>query len=168
MVVLEKTQGTLLALRVSPLGIWPYLLSKVITLTAFALVESAVVYVIGGAPPHCNPLLLVAGLILLNFLYALAGLGIIASYDSMTRFLMPTGMLVSLALQLPSLGLAQVGPDTLWYAMPGQAPLLLMLAAFESLSPAQWLYIGLASLIWVPLVLFWAARRVSRHLGLGD
>ena len=46
LVLLEKSQGTLLALRTTPLTSTAYIASKVITLTSFAALESAIVYAI--------------------------------------------------------------------------------------------------------------------------
>ncbi len=46
LVLLEKSEGTLQALRTSPLTSTAYIASKVMTLTSFALLESAIVYAV--------------------------------------------------------------------------------------------------------------------------
>lgn len=166
MVLLERSEGTLLALRTSPLEIRHYLTSKVVTLTAFAVVESLVIYVVGAAPLSFAPLPLVLGLVLLNLLYALAGMALVAPHDNMTSFLMPSGLIAGAVLQMPAFWLIDVGPPELWYLFPSQAPLLLLLGAFEPLEPWQWAYalgvVGLAT----PLAIAWATQRFARHLGL--
>ena len=47
LLLLEKSQGTLQALRATPLTSNAYIGSKAVTLTTFALVESVIIYVIG-------------------------------------------------------------------------------------------------------------------------
>ena len=47
LVLSEKNEGSLQALRTAPLTTTTYITSKAITLTAFALIESAIVYAVG-------------------------------------------------------------------------------------------------------------------------
>ncbi len=140
MLLLEKGERTLDALRVTPARAREYLLSKAVTLTAFAMVESAIVYAIAARGVPTNPWPLIGGALVLGVFYTLVGLGLAAPFDAITRFLLPTGTLVAMILQLPFLSLVGLGPDWLWYAVPTQAPLLILLAAFEPLSTGQWLY----------------------------
>ena len=46
LVLLEKSEGTLQALRAAPLPTRTYLLSKVVSLTTFAIIESLVTYIV--------------------------------------------------------------------------------------------------------------------------
>ncbi|MEO0975152.1 MAG: ABC transporter permease, partial [Pseudomonadota bacterium] len=100
-VLLDRTQGTLLALRASPLTADAYVLSKVLTLTAFSLVEAVIIFVIAfwGAPLNLLPLAL--GVLPLGLMYALIGLGLVAAHDSLLSFLLPGAALVGAVSQLP-------------------------------------------------------------------
>jgi hypothetical protein len=55
LLLLEKSEGTLQALRVTPLTSNAYIVSKVVTLTSFALLESEIVYVIAFLGVPLNP-----------------------------------------------------------------------------------------------------------------
>lgn len=143
MLLLEKGQGTLQALRVSPITTRDYLASKVLTLSAFALAESLVVLGLAGQGAAVSPGPLVAGILTLGAAYTLIGVGLAAGHEAVTSFLLPSGVAVAMVLQLPFLFLLGVGPAALWYAFPTQPALLLMLGAFEPLSAAQWGYAGL-------------------------
>lgn len=168
MVLLERSERTLEALRVTPLRPQTYLLAKAITLTAFALVEGAIVFAIAvqGAPFHPGWLLL--GALVLGVLYTLVGLGLVAAYDAVTTFLLPAGVAASIALQLPALSLIGLGPDWLYCPIPSYAPLLLLRGAFEPLPTWQWVYALATSALCLPAAAWWCRRRFAVHLGLGE
>jgi hypothetical protein len=166
MVLLEKSENTLAALRVSPVTTSEYLRSKALTLTSFAALESLIVLAI--TMPSVNVVPLLAGIVVLGLGYTWLGIGQVASYDSVTAFLIPTASTVSAVLQLPFLSAFDLGPAELWYLIPTQAPLLLMLGAFEPLEPWQWGYaivVSAASLVatWV-----FARARFRHHIGLQE
>lgn len=140
MLLLEKGERTLEAIRLSMMTTRDYVLSKAITLTGFALVESAIVYAIAARGAPTNFFTLVVGASVLGVFYSLLGLGLAARHDAVTKFLLPTGTAVSIVLQLPFLSLMSLGPDWLWYAIPTQAPLLILQGSFESLTTGQWIY----------------------------
>lgn len=168
LVLMEKSQGTLAALRTSPLRSSTYLQSKIISLTGFALLESLVVYAVGfwGAAIHLFPL--IVGILLLGTCYALIGMGQVAGHDSVTAFLMPGALLVGTVVQLPVLHLLEVAPSWAWYLVPTQAPMLLMLAAFEPLAPWQWIYVMGMTIAALGVGWWWARRQFARHIALPE
>ena len=89
LVLLEKSEGTLQALRTTPLTSTAYITSKVMTLTSFAVIESVIVYAVAfyEAPLDLFPMF--CGVVSLGVLYTLVGLGQVASHDSVTSFLFP-------------------------------------------------------------------------------
>jgi fluoroquinolone transport system permease protein len=66
MLLLERGEGTLAALRTTPLTPRDYVASKVLTLTGFALVESAVVFGLAARDLPPRPGLLVLGALVLG------------------------------------------------------------------------------------------------------
>src|SRR5688572_31457208 len=50
LVLLEKAEGTLMAQRVTPLRVWEYLVSKVVTLTLLTVCESFLIVLFGYGP----------------------------------------------------------------------------------------------------------------------
>lgn len=168
MLLLEKSERTLDALRVSPMTVREYLVSKVVTLSGFAAVEAAVLYAIASRAAPASVAPLAAGVLVLGVSMTLLGIGQAASYDSVTSFLLPGALIVSLVLQTPFLFVVGVGPDALWYLVPTQAPLLLMLGAFTPLRAWQWSYALGVSVLGVLAAYAFARRRLRRHVELPE
>lgn len=168
LVLFDKSQGTLSALRASPLTAGRYLSSKVITLTAFALVEGTIVYGVSFWGVDFDPIPLVAGVATLGALYTLIGLGQVAAHDTVTSFLMPGALVVGSLLQLPVFFVLEIPPESAWYLIPSQGPLLLMLAAFEPLQPWQWMYAVAVSIAAVAAAAWWAKNRFARFIALQE
>jgi fluoroquinolone transport system permease protein len=89
LVLLEKAEGTLAAQVVSPLRTGEYLAAKVLTLTALALVYNlaVVVLIVGigfGAPA------LIAGVGVMAALMVMAGFIVVARYDAVNEYLLPS------------------------------------------------------------------------------
>lgn len=166
MLLFDRSEGTLNALRVSRLTASEYVISKVLTLGVFSGIESAIVYLIAARGIPTNFLYLLLGLIVLGSFYTMLGIGLVAPFHSVTKFLLPTGTLVAMLLQLPVLSLAGIGSETLWWWIPSQAPLLLMKAAFEPLSPQEWIYASLMSVCMLIAAYFFSLYRCSRYAGL--
>lgn len=167
LVLMERSEGTLLALRTAPLRTATYVGSKVLTLSTFALLESGVIYAAGfwGEPLHLAPMMF--GVASLGVIYTLVGLGQVASHDSVTSFLMPGALVVGSLLQLPFLYILGVGPPAVWYAAPTQGVTLLMLASSRGLEPWQWLYAIATTGLVTLAVGVWAVARLRRHVALG-
>ncbi len=165
MVLLEKGERTMEALRTSPLTAREYIASKALTLSAFALVEAAIVVVVAGRGAIESPVPLLVGVLVLGVSYTLLGIGQATPYQSVTTFLFPGAVVVSLVLQLPIFHVAGMGPTLLWYVIPTQAPLLLIMGGFEPLDPWQWFYATSVSVaaVWASYV--FARARFRTHIG---
>lgn len=168
MLLLERGERTLSALQVTMLSTRDYVLSKALTLTAFAMVESAIVYAISARGVPTSFGLLTLGAAVLGGFYTFLGLGLAAPFKAVTRFLLPTGTLVAMVLQLPFLSLLGVGPAWLWYLIPTQAPLLLLQGAFEPLAPWQWAYALATSAAMLAGSWAYCMHRFRRHVRLPE
>lgn len=167
LVLLEKSQGTLQALRVTPLTSTTYIASKVITLTTFSLLESAIVYLIAFPGLPLNPLPLILGVVGLGVVYTLVGLGQVASHDSVTAFLFPGAVFVTGLLQLPMVYVF----DATWplpWIIPTQGCFLLMLGASQMLQSWQWAYAIVVSAISIVLAFWWAKIRFANFIQLQE
>jgi len=168
LVLLEKSEGTLHALRVTPLTSRRYLASKTLTLTTFAVIESAIVYGIAFLDVPANPAILLVGVVAMGVFYTLIGLAYVAPHDAVTTFLVPGTFLIVGTLQLPVFYLLEVGPPTLWYLIPSQGSLLIMLGAFEPLEVWQWVYAVTMTAGTIAAAGFWARRRFRRFIRLQE
>ena len=168
MVLFEKSERTLAALRTSPLLTRDYIASKALTLTAFAVVESLIVLGIAGQGADFAPLPLMAGLLGMGLGYTLIGLGMVASHDSVTTFLFPDALLVVTVLQLAFLSVFDVGPTLLYYVIPLQGPFVLMLGAFSPIETWQWVYGVVMTLALIVGSYTFTRVRFRTHMGLQE
>jgi len=166
LVLMEKSQGTIDALRVSPLTVDQYLGSKLVTLVGFAAVEGVIVQLIGFWGVSFDLLTLGAGIITLGLMNTLVGLGQVAHHTSVLSFLMPGAALVGAVMQWPFLGALGIGPSWVYYVIPTNGPFLLMRGAFTPLATWQWIYAVGMSLLTIAALALWTRRRLRAHLRL--
>lgn len=163
LVLLEKGEGTLEGLVVTPLRDAEYLLAKVITLVILSILETAVV-VVAVYGLGLNWLWLLAGILLLGALYALSGFIFVARYDSINEFLFPS-VIATAVLSIPVF--SYLGLDSwLFYLHPMQAPLLLLRAAFTPVAPWQLVYGVVYALLWCSIAFYLARRAFYRFVVL--
>lgn len=160
LVLLEKGEGTLQAQIVTPLRADEYLVAKVVTLTLLSVVETlAIVGVAYGVPS--NPFALVAGITLAAGLYALAGFVVVARYDAINEYLLPSMVYVTV-LALPLLPYFGVGSGTvvsvLTYLHPLKPILVLLQAGFGAVTLWHLGYGLMYAALWIALF-YVAARR---------
>lgn len=164
LITFEKEEGILNAVIVSPLHTYEYLLSKVLTLTALATLESVII--VGGAAllicspqgllPFSIPLLL-TGIVTIGILYTLIGIIVMVRYDRLTDALVPA-LAIAIPLQLPFLYFLGWLAHPLFLIVPTSAPTVLMWGAFRPLALWEWVYaVGYTLLLTIGLSA-WAYR----------
>lgn len=162
LVLLEKGEGSLEALVVTPLRRHEYLASKVITLGVMSLAEAlAIVLLAHGTGFRLVPL--AAGVGLTAALYCLYGFLAVARYDSINEYLFPS-MLYTSVLSLPLLDYFGVWETPLMYLHPVQAPLVLLEAAFRPVAAWEVAYGVLYGLAWVVPMGLLAVRAFRRFV----
>lgn len=160
LVLLEKGEGTLAGVVVTPLRDAEYLLAKILSLLLLAMLESLLIVALSyGFDFQVLPLLV--GMSLLGALYTLLGFIAIARYDSINEYLLPAGVMVALLL-LPVIDETGLWHNWLFYLHPVQPALVLMRSAFAPIAPWEMIYGVLGSLFWVGLSFVWA-RRIFLH-----
>jgi fluoroquinolone transport system permease protein len=135
---LEKGEGVLAALVVTPLRSWHYLVAKLATLTLIGLAVSIVVVAVVHREGVNWPLL-IAALTLNSLFFSLASFILAVRYDAINEFLIPAVWLLGVA-QIPFLDSLGIWSGWPIYLLPFQAALLLVRGAFEPLAAWQWLY----------------------------
>ncbi|HBX23317.1 MAG TPA: hypothetical protein DEF34_06795 [Desulfotomaculum sp.] len=171
LITFEKEEGTLNAFIVSPLRIHEYLLSKVLTLTALATLESLIIiigatlFIRGNAQAWIpfNVLLLLVGIIAMGVIYTLIGIIVMVRYDRFTDALVPV-LAVAIPLQLPFLYYLGWLTHPIFLIVPTTAPLLLMSGAFLALSPWIWVYaVGYTLMVTIGFA-YWAYVAFRAHV----
>jgi len=162
LVLLEKGEGTLEAQVVTPLRIWEYLISKVISLSVLALFESLTIIVLVSGV-RFNWFWMVLGILSLIAIYSLYGFIVVSRYDSINEFLLPS-VLWTIAYSLPLLYYFNIWRHWLLFLHPMQAPLTLMQAAFEPLPTWQIAYGVLYSALWAGIAFYASKRAFTRFV----
>ncbi|MCB0579869.1 MAG: ABC transporter permease [Phaeodactylibacter sp.] len=159
LVLFERSENTLEALRVTPLAPEHYILSKTLTLTLVAVL-SALPMAFAGYGWRFHYLYFAAGIGLTASLYTLLGLAAVASCRNFNQYLLRmAGILVPTAL--PFLNFFEITDTLWWYLLPSQGGLLLLEAAFLPAEGWQIIYGFLYLLLWNAGA-FWLAKRNLR------
>ncbi len=166
LLLLERGEGTLDVVMVSPLRPAEYLASKLITVTALALVESVLIAGIAYGLGFSFPWLAVA-VFLRAGLVAAIGVAVGVRYRSITQFLMPA-IALTVAFDLPVLWYLELWPSPLFYLWPTLPSLLLAKAAFLPVDPLQLVYGCVYGVLAVGAAVFWASRALDRFVVRGE
>ena len=166
LLLLERGEGTLDVVLVSPLRPAEYLASKLITLTVIALVESAIMAVVAYGLGFSFGWLVLA-VVMRASMGVAVGVVVGVRYDSITRFLLPA-ILASFAFDIPVIWYFELWPSPLFYLWPSMPPLLLAKNAFLPVDPLQLAYaFGYGTLV-VGAALFWASLAIDRFVVRGE
>lgn len=158
LMLLERDEGTLAALAVSPLSPGGYLAARTLSLTALAVVETLVIVWIGFDLPSAW-LTTLSGMAVLGIIYTASGAAMAARYGSVNTFLLPASMVVLLLLLplVPHLGLAPRWPFVLH---PTEPALTLLRAGYGVARGADLAFGFGGSLFWSVVAFLWARRRL--------
>ncbi len=162
MVLLERAEGMLAVLVVTPLRDVEYFTSKMVSLGALGLAESLfIVLILFGWPPRMLPLVL--GTLALGALYVLAGFISIVRYDSINEWIMPSAVVVAVFCLplLPHFG--SIGSEAVWLH-PFEPPMVLLRSAYERVETWEVAYGLVGSTAWMALGLIWARRRFQQFV----
>jgi fluoroquinolone transport system permease protein len=163
LVLHERAQHSLEALRVTPLPHSTYVAAKTATLCLLALAEATAV-VLGAWGLDVAWLQFGAGTILLAAIYVLVGLIAVAPYDSINAYIIPSALWVTL-LQLPLVDHFGLLHSSLLYVWPTHGPFVLMRGGFRGIGVAEVAGAGAAGVVWVGVLARPACRALARIAG---
>jgi len=166
LVLLERGEGMLDVVLVSPLRPSEYLASKVISLAMLALAESAIFAVVAYGLGFSAGWF-VLSIVMRGVTGVAVGIVIGVRYRSITHFLVPA-ILVSMLFDLPNLWYLEILPSPLFYLWPSMPPLVLAKAAFFPVDPGQIVYAFVYGLLVVWVALFAASRAIDRYVVRGE
>ena len=162
LVLLEKAEGTLEALVVTPLRVREYLGAKLLTLCVLSLAESVVLVTLAQGFDYSLSLLAL-GVLVTSVLYVLSGFLVVARYDSISEYLMPSVMWVTL-LSLPFLVYVQPGWGPWMLAHPMGGSLVLLRAGFEGISGGELAVAIATSGAWMALLGWRSGKAFQRFV----
>ena len=162
LVLIEKSEGILATLAATPLRDLEYLVSKVVSLTLLAIVESLlIVVVVLGIRGNWAPLL--AGAFVMGAIYSLAGFIVVVRYGSINAFLIPSVLYVT-ALLLPLLPHFGLADRSIFVFHPLEPAMELMRAAFRPTGIVETALSIAAAIAWTGVGFAIARRRFTRFI----
>lgn len=160
LMLLERDEGTLSALAVSPCSPGGYLGVRMISLTTLAAVETLAVVWIGFGTSGAW-LLMLSGMAALGAIYTGVGAAVAARYTSVNTLLLPASMVLTLLL-LPLIPHFGLGPRWLFLLHPIEPPLTVIRAAWGVAGYANLAYGVAGSVVWGAIAFLWGRRSVAR------
>jgi fluoroquinolone transport system permease protein len=160
LVLLEKDQGVLMGLAVTPIRGWHYFRGKIASLTLVAALENLLIVVLVYGF-DVNWLYLLAGIVAGCVIYVLLGFVAVARYSSINDFLFPSMLMVTLLI-LPAA--TSFGDFALLYLHPLMPAMQLFISAFEPVAGWQLIYGVLGSILWGSLCFYGANHIFERYL----
>jgi fluoroquinolone transport system permease protein len=158
LLLLERAEGTLTALAVSPLSATEYLAIRTCTLTGLAAAETmAIVWIGFGASGSWW--LLLTGTAALGVIYTGFGAVVAARYESVNALLLPASAFLTLLL-LPLLAHFGLVPRVLFLVHPLEPPMTLLRAAYGAIGRTEVAFGIIGSLGWSALAFVWGRKRV--------
>ena len=160
----EKGERTLFALLSTPLRFGHYLVAKLLTMSALALVTCVVVVLVDYGP-GVAPLPFLAGVVLMALLMLLAGFVTAPLFPSISEWILPS-TLVLVVLSAPLVGYSGLYPHPAFSLVPTDGPLRLLGAAFHQvdLSTGQWVYAVGYPALWIAGLCLLAKRVFHRYV----
>lgn len=168
LLLIEKGQGTLEGLIVTPLKPGEYLLAKILSLTVLAVLENAAITSIAlmnGLLSDVGWGWVLIGSAFSGAVYTLLGFLTVIRYQSINDFMMPM-VLVTVLLQLPAMVCFGMPEYLALYLLPTHGPLLMFQAALEPMPTSKMIYAVVYPSAWI-LVSFFGGRRAFHRFVTG-
>ena len=158
LMLLERDEGTLNALAVSPLSPSGYLVMRTISLTGLAAAETIAIVWIGFGTSGAW-LLILGGTAALGVIYTGFGAAVATRYDSVNALLLPASAFVALLLLplLPHFGFA---PRLPFFVHPLEPPITLIRAGYGVIERIDVAFGLIGSLGWSAIAFLWGRNRV--------
>jgi fluoroquinolone transport system permease protein len=166
LMMLERGEGTLDVVLVSPLRPSEYLASKLSTVTVLAIVEGAVITGFAYGLDVSVPWLVLAVVLRAGFVGAV-GVAVGVRYRSITSFLFPA-IGFTLLFDLPAFFYLELWPSPIFYLFPTMPSLLAAKAAFLPVDAAEAAYACVFGVLAVAGAVWWAARSLDRFAVRGE
>ncbi len=161
MISLERDEGTLYALGVTPVTAGQYLALRMVTLTLLAVVETLAVastaFGVGSWP------LLIAGAAALGVFYTACGAGLSARYTSINELILPGSVVVTVLL-LPLLAHFGLAARGIFLIHPIEPPLTLVRASYSGASAGELAFGAVGSLVWCLVAWQWGIASIARAM----
>ena len=164
LVLFEKAENTLQSLVVTPMKVWEYISSKIISLTILAAVSAVLFVILATRSFDFNYFYLFVGIILTSVFLILVGFILVARLNSINEYLL-TMMLAFLGLTLPPLvHINGIYENVIFYLWPTQASFILFNGVFEGIELWEAVYSIVYLSIWIVILFIISKRAFYKHI----
>lgn len=160
--LLERGQGILDALFITPLKPHEYLLSKVLSLTFLSLLVTLAILFAGAGAPH-QVIPVIAGVALTSSLFILFGC-ILGLQAPTVNGYFAVASIVLLPMFLPLIGYFDIYESFLWTFFPTHSCIVLTSTYFKDIPASQLLWALLVLLLWNLICAVGAWKNFSSYL----
>ena len=161
LILLERDEGTLVALGVSPVTAGQYLAMRMTTLVALALIETLAIVSFGFSIE--TPALIITGAVLLGVMLTGFGAGVSSRYTTVNEMILPGSVFVTFLL-LPLLAHFGMSPRAPFLLHPVEPPLTLIRAAYVEPAAGELLFGTLGSIAWCGVAWRWGRASLERSM----
>ena len=159
LMLLEREEGTLSALAVSPISPGAYLAMRTISLTVLAAAETVAIIWLGLGTSGSWSMIL-GGTVALGVIYTGCGAAIASRYESVNALLLPASTFVALLL-LPLLPHFGVAPRLPFLLHPLEPSITLVRAGYGAGDPGDLAFGVIGSVGWAGAAFWWGRNRVG-------
>ena len=161
LVLLEKQQGILQSLSVTPLKINNYLFSKVLSLTLLSAIISSILWIVPRWTFHGYALLL-AGAVLSSIVFTMFGIGFSAGAESFNQFIARV-LAGSMILTFPLIPMLFIQKTTWLIFLPMNAAIDLYIRLLKGTFSVTQLLDLLVLIIWIFIMRIFAQKQFQKH-----
>lgn len=160
--LMERQQGTLPSLLVTPLGVKGYILSKTLSLAVLSVLSGSLI-AWAGHGSFVNMALLIAGIAGGAVFFTLVSIALVSRAKNLSEFLAygPFILLVPALSLLPFVG---VWVSVVPLLLPGGLYAALVANAMGLTVPGGWVPIGLCGILWTAGAYVWAQRAFENNV----
>ena len=159
--MLEKNQGVLDYLFITPLHLLEYLLAKIFSLTLIAVISSIIIAY--GSGILFNPMLLIFSILLISFFFTLLGFIVALKCETINQYFIK--MIPSMFfLILPCFLLLVIKDARIIGFIPSIASVYLILGSFQGIQVWEFIFYGISLMVFIILCVLYIKKNIFNIL----
>lgn len=161
-ILMEKGEGTIYALNVTPVMYEEYWGAKVITLTILALFVSLAV-ILATAGFYFSLGMFLAGVMLTSAFALAVGFYAVCPYNSISSFILPSQLYI-LVINIPLIDYFGWFEHDIFYIIPTKACLILLKGIWQPIAAGEMIYSLLYLVFWIWLLATITRKRFAHYI----
>lgn len=159
--MLEKNQGVLDYLFITPLHLLEYLLAKIFSLTLIAVISSMIIAY--GSGILFNPMLLISSILLISFFFTLLGFIVALKCETINQYFIK--MIPSMfCLILPCFLIPVINDARIIGFIPSIASVYLILGSFQGIQVWEFIFYTISLIVFIILCVIYIKKNIFNIL----